>query len=287
MKYRHALLPLIIALSLFGIAAASTVTLTGSCPTSIINSSGGILRFNLLNSGNGTATNFITSPLVDGASMRNSSAYFSTVAPGTNYNASFYLYNAIANGSYAINFDSSYVQDGNSYSTLFVCEVYIGSYVQGPIGISSSYANKKIVANISNIVADPISAQVAILAPNGFRVQNPSANITVPKYSNVVRSFNVSIPNYTSATFPVLAELSYMYDGIHYSGISTAIVTFGASPEGPGGSKTSLINLAFAIFAIVIIVLIAASLIHGKMGKGKPKAQESEIKTQMPQEVAK
>ncbi len=171
-------------LLLFGIAGASTVTLTGSCYSRTVNQTNNFIEFNITNSGNGTATNLLIAPVIDGATTNTTSLLIPLVAPGGFYPEKIYLSNFTTPGSYVERFIVRYSQGSSTFITIFPCLVNLGQNAQSLLGITGfSQSNGNIRINISNIADYPISAEVNVYAPPEFTINSPSRNITINKYS--------------------------------------------------------------------------------------------------------
>jgi len=266
---------LIIAIvALIGISAASTVTLTGTCYASLINQTNNYLQFNLTNSGNGTASNLVIEPVIDGASPTNATISLSLVAPGTTYPEKVYLNNFGIPGSYVERFVVSYSQGSASYITIFPCLVDIGQSAQSLLGITSiTKSGNHISANISNIADYPITANVVVFSPPSFSISQPFKNVTVNQYSLTNVSFSFGSPKYTNAQFPIVIAVSYLKDGVHYATLGVATITFGS---GSGSQILSLgNNLILIVVGIVVIVILALIIFSAVRNKGGRKEGKS------------
>jgi len=268
MKILVLLLPIML---LIGITAASTVTLTGTCYSNIINQTNNYITFNLTNSGNGTATNFLLAPIIEGASALNSTISIPLVAPGNIYSERIYLSNFTIPGSYVERFITRYSQGSSTFVTLFPCLVRINQNAQSIIAITNITKSKNsdnLSVSISNIANYPIAAQVSVYAPPDFTVVNSTRNITLKQYTSTSASFSVSTQaQYTNSEFPIVVAASYIRGNVHYATLAETTISFGAAP----GSATSALTdnlLLFGIvaFIVIIIVLIALSVI---LRKGK------------------
>jgi hypothetical protein len=264
----------LLSLVLFaGLASASTVTLTGTCYSRTINQTNNYIQFNLTNSGNGTATNFLLAPEIEGASTTNSSILIPLIAPGGKYTRDIYLSNFTQPGSYAERFVARYSQGTSTFITLFPCLVNIDQNAQSLLGITSltNTNSGKLIVNISNIADYPITAQISVYAPPDFTIENATKNITVNRYSLANTSFIVTTPKYTNAQFPVSVAVSYVEGNVHYATLAVTTISFG----GGSGSATSFFNsgtlilVVIAAVIIIIIILIIISIMHGRKHRHK------------------
>lgn len=258
---------LVLLIALMGMGFASTVTLTGTCYSNIVNQTDNYILFNLTNSGNGTATNMLLVPSIQGATPLNASIPIQLVAPSNTYSSKFYLSNFTTPGSYLERFIARYSQGASSFETFFPCIVNINRSTHSLIAIESSKISGKIVrVNLSSIASYPINAQVSVYAPPSFSVNSSVQNVTLKPYSFANVSFTLSTPQYTNAEFPVAISVSYMNDSLHYAALAVTAISFG---NGSTSALSSILqgNLIFAIIGAIvaiILVLIAISIIKQK-----------------------
>jgi hypothetical protein len=263
MKLSFILLALI---ALTGIAGASTVTLTGTCYSSIVNQTNNYMQFNLTNSGNGTATNFLLEPIITGATTKNASILIPLVAPGATYIEKIYLSNFSLPGSYVERFVAKYSQGSSSFVTIFPCLTNINRTARSLIAITGiERKGNDVRINITNIADYPINGQVSVYAPPAFTVNDSIQNITAKPYAISNFSFDVATPQYTNAEFPVAISVSYINNSVHYATLAVTTITF--------GGNTSLVNsivngngILFIIGAIIIVIiaLIVLSIVIKK-----------------------
>lgn len=243
-------------LMLIGIAGASTVTLTGSCYSRTINQTNNYILFNITNSGNGTATNMVLEPIIQGASTANSGLSIPLVAPSGSYSEKVYLSNFSVPGSYVERFIASYSQGSSTFITIFPCLANIGQQAQSLLGITSiGRSSNKILVNISNIADYQIGAQVAAYAPPEFNISPQTKNVTIKQYSLTNASFAFTAPSYTNAEFPVAIAVSYTKNGVHYASLGVTTISFG------NGQSAQLLNLGGNLILVAIGVVIAIILI--------------------------
>jgi hypothetical protein len=258
--------PIILMSLVLAYASASTVTLTGSCPGSVLTNSSNYIEFTIANSGNGTASDMIIQPILSGMSTYNSAEELPIVTPGSNYTERFYMYNLSVPGSYAIEFLATYEQGASNFTTFFPCLAYVGRPAVSLASITLSVHGGSAIANISSLSKSPINASLVLLAPPELHVLAPQRNLTIAPYSSATERFTVSQPN-LQATFPIIAQLSYSYAGIHYASIATAMI--GLSSAELQSSHLSEINLGFGVAVAVIVVLIAVSFVKSRGRKAK------------------
>jgi hypothetical protein len=271
MSYRNLLMGFAIVIALaVPLSGASTVTLTGGCPLYVINASHRYITFNIANTGDGTASDLLISASFPGIDARNSTAVIPNVGPDSNYSENFRLSSLVGRGSYAVNINATYVQSGSNYATVFPCIIYIGSLAGGPLQESVSIKGSTMTVNITNIAPQQIKAQVDAVVPPSFSVKNSTKPITVGADGRAELSFDIISPAYTDASFPVIGELSYEYNGTHYAQMGSAALVFGSvgGPSAKGGG-IGLMGLILAAVVIAILVLIIASLVLRHRGSAK------------------
>ena len=165
-------------------------------------------------------------------------------------------------GSYAVNFNATYVQSGSNYATVFPCIIYIGSLAGGPLVETASVSGKRLYVNVTNTASQehrrPTLQRWCLRAS---RSASHIKTLTVAPNGNAGLSFDIATPAYTDASFPVIGELSYEYNGTHYAQMASAALVFGSA--GSAGAPTAgmgAVGWALVAIVVVILVLIAASI---------------------------
>ncbi len=251
--------------------AATVVTLTGGCPLYVINSTHSYITFNVTNNGNGTASDlqvYATFPGINtgnatypGITAGNAVAIIPNVEPGMTYSREFYLSKLVGRGSFAVNINATYAQAGSNYATVFPCIVYIGSLVGGPLQESVSISGNKMSVNVTNSAPQSLKAQVYAVVPPSFSVKNATMPITVVANGRAGLSFDIVSPTYTDASFPVIGELSYEYNGTHYAQMASAALVFGHGGSAKVAGGMGLVGWILVVIIVVILVWIIASLL--------------------------
>ncbi len=243
------------------LAGASTVTLTGSCYSNVVNQTNNYIIFNLANSGNGTATNLLIEPIIEGASTSNATLLIPLVAPGGRYSEKIYLSNFTMPGSYAERFVARYSQGSSTFTTLFPCIVNIETNAQSLIGITGLSAHDGILdVNMSNIADYPILANISIFAPPSFSFPNGTRSVTVNQYSVSNTSFTFSSPKYSNAEFPVAVAVSYASKGVHYSTLAITAISYGSSGAAASQGSSNILLIAIGLVIAAVLALIVASV---------------------------
>lgn len=281
MLHKALLLAAVLSVFVSSSAMASTVTLKGSCPTQsyLLNQTNHYIPFNITNLGNGTATNLLILPVLQGASTPNATITIPIVAPGSTYTERIYASNYTVPGTYVEYFVSRYSQDADTFVTIFPCIVSIGQRTQSLISILNiSSTSTRLGVSMANIGTSPITATVVAQGPPTFTIAEPVRNVTIGAYTHTGISFNLSSPSYTNSDFPVAVSASYVSNGLHYSTLGVTTIAFGASPGSTTNSSSGPSILEIAVIAIVavLIALITFSVVRKRASGGKDGSHHSE-----------
>jgi hypothetical protein len=271
MHAKYALLSIILMLSLAQLSAASTVTLTGTCSASIINQSSNYLTFNISNSGDGAATSLLLAPQIGGATTSNLTATIPLVSPGSNYTTKFYLSNFTEPGSYADYLMASYSQGASTFVTVFPCLVNLMEKTQSLLQITDiNRTGSRLNVTVVNIAEYPIDTNVIIKASPAFKVQPAQVPLHMDPNSQSTAVFNISVPDYTGAQFPVVAAVSYSNSGVHYATLKFTVVNFAAQSN----SSLGVPVVTIGIVAVIIILLVLILISFLKKRPKRPKAHQ-------------
>lgn len=273
---------LISMLLLLGIVGASTVTLTGTCYSQVLNQTNNYIQFNITNSGNGTATDMLIEPVLTGASpanATNATIEIPLVAPGGNYPTRFFVDNfSNVSGSYVERFIVRYAQGSSTFTTLFPCLISIGRSAHSLLAVTTvGKLNNNVYVNVSSIATFPIDAEVDVYAPSEFSVAQPTRNITIEQQSDYNVTFPISTPAFTNSEFPIAVAVSYVSDNVHYSTLAITTVDFGAGPNSLLKQVTGKFveySLAAAIIMVVMLILLSIIMNRKKKKKEEPKEPE-------------
>ena len=269
------LLIIAIAVLAVGMAGASTVTLTGSCRSGIINATNNSMQFNISNSGNGTASEMLIEPEISGAQLAgNSTILIPFVEPGISYPQRILFSNLTMPGSYVERFVVRYSQGASTFTTVFPCLVNINRRAVSLLAITGiTRTGDRLVMNISNMADYPITAEVSAYAPQDFVLSRPVQNMTVNGYSLSNATFAFVPPSITDAVFPISVVVSYSRNGTHYSTLAITTIAFGSKSS--GGSGLSYIILASIAVVAVLAALIVLSVIRGRRNAQHAQGGES------------
>ena len=271
-------LAIIFIVALLGMASASTVTLTGTCSSGIINSSNDHITFNITNSGNGTATELLLEPVIDGATVapNNSTILIPLVAPGGTYSERVYMSNFTMPGSYVERFIARYSQGSSTFETIFPCLVDMGQGAHSLLSVAPTNRNGNVSVNITSIATYPINAIVSIYAPPEFTVSQQSKSTTVNNYGITRVYFNIKQPQISDAEFPIAVGVSYVNKSVHYSNVGITVAKFGGSSSGGlmqlGGSL--IIPIAAAIISIIVVLIFLSIIVNRRKGIKANKVQQ-------------
>lgn len=253
------------------IAMADTVTLSGSCQSQIINQSASYLLFNLSNSGNGTATNLMLIPEIEGATTPNSIINIPLIGPSSSYTTRFYLDNFTMPGGYVEYITVKYSQGSTDFLTIFPCIAQLSNNTQSLLDILNiSRTGSRINVTVYNLANYPIYANVTVRAPPLFNVSPKSGQyVSISSKSKSDIFFNLSTPSYTSARFPIVAAVSYVNDSVHHASMNVYTINFAASTHSSGILTTIII---IAVILILLILIILSILMRRK--KKVPEAKQ-------------
>lgn len=268
----------LLAIIMVGAASASTVTLTGTCYSGIINDKNNYIQFNLTNSGDGAATNLVITPIMEGAIPNNTTITIPTVEPNTTYAERIYLWNFTTVGSYVERFSVRYSQGTEQFTTVFPCLAYFFKGAQSQLVITGMGRNSShIFVNVSNVGSYPINSIVTVYAPPSFSVAPQSKSLLVDSHHISNTSFIVVPPQYSNAEFPIAVGVSYLDGGVHYATMAITTINFAATQSTiPHMSTGTILLLGGLIAAIVLIlILIVYSVIRNRQDKEK-RSREAE-----------
>lgn len=239
-------------------AAIVTVTLSGTCTHTIVNQSENYVIFNLSNTGNGDASDFVLYPQIAGTNaVLNSSSALPTVVHDRKYSTQIYFYNLSTPGTYAAPMFASYSQPGGSFSTVFICLISIDNSTQSQLTAQLRQSGGDLNVEVLSNASYPADAKVEVIAPPEFNVSNPNASLQLAPHSSKNLSFGIAASNIANASFPIYAVVSYSYQGMHYASVGSTLATF--RPLAPTSSS---IGIIMAGVIAVLAALIVLSLVR-------------------------
>ena len=258
--FRIVLYTAIIVVAMIGFSGAiTTVSLTGTCSSNIINTTNHFLQFSLYNSGNGFASNLDIVPIFYGFSTSNAIETIPELGPNSSAYFSFNLYNFSLPGSYVESLLAYYQQGGSSFSTMYSCIVNVGRIAPSMLAISSGeFKNNIINVSITSLASYPINATVEVYAPpSSFKINNSIVNVSFSGYASKSILFKMIPPKYSNATMPIAVGVSYIKNGMHYANIGFVNVVLRSSSS----NSEFYIILATVAVIIIIAVLIVISIV--------------------------
>jgi hypothetical protein len=258
-------------LLLSGLPSASTITLTGSCPSVVLPSGGGYLKFTLLNNGNGTAENLIVSPVFPGVSVGSSTYSIASLPPNTNYTFNVGINSTKLDGTFTGYFIVRYQQDLSTEFAIFPCYLSVGNSTTSTLSITGISSNgKRLYLILYNIGATPIAATLGVAAPPQFSISPQNVSVSVGSHSSIRQQFNITEPQ-TVGVFSIVGIASYIANNTHYSTLYSYPLSTGDTVNGVGIASTLTQNLPIivVVIAILIIVFLIALSIVRKRKKSK------------------
>jgi len=265
-------------LAFLNLAHAGTVTLTGSCNATLVNSS---IVFSLSNSGNDSAYNLIISPLVEGATPLNKSYAISMLLPGQTKTLSVKLTNFGLNGTYVDAFYVTYQQGFSFFSAVFPCLVYINKPTVSPIYevVRATSLKNIIIVNVSlfNAARTPVNGTISLVVPPTLSfISNKSYGFTLQPYTNESFTFKIQSPN-NGASYSSAAVASFNMSNLHYSSMATFSIT-------PYVAKSGLLSPLEITAVIVVIILLIALFLLARSIKNKKRREREHIHEERIQE---
>ncbi|MEM3202370.1 MAG: hypothetical protein QXY21_01740 [Candidatus Micrarchaeaceae archaeon] len=265
---------ILFATFIIGISSSTTVTLTGSCSSSIIQINGSnAFLFNLSNSGNGPAQNLtlLTSPY--GLSASNVET-LSILQPNTLHSFTFFVKNITYPGTYAVGIYVAYQQGTQTFAVSFPCIIYY-KYYSIPLLIKSQNVkiNGGILSfNVTNIVNYPISATAYFIAPPGIKFNKSIVNFTVSPLNtyHVAVSINESALEGLNMNINVVAIVYYIKNNTHYS-LAFSPVSINLLTIKPSNTPLNYLLYTSIILIILLIILLIYAFVRRSFKRNKKK----------------
>ncbi|MDE1810741.1 MAG: hypothetical protein KGH66_01735 [Candidatus Micrarchaeota archaeon] len=256
----------------------TTVTLTGSCPLAVVNSTNNHIMFNLSNTGDGVAGGVTVFPIIKGALTYNSSAYISELLPDQSNTVLIWVSNLTAPGEYVDYFVTRYSQGEQSFITVFPCVTAMQQRSQSMVQVANLNVTKgKVLATLYNAADYPVNASASLEVPPSFNVDRPVSNITISPQSTLEVSFNITAPQATNATFPISFAASYLHNETHYAVLSVTDFST-APPQSTSSVRLSPPEIIFLVLIVGVICLITISISKKRRRHMKaPASKTSEI----------
>jgi hypothetical protein len=265
-------------LTFLNLVHAGTVTLTGSCNATLINSS---IVFSLSNSGNDSAYNLIISPIVEGATPLNTSYAISVLPPGQTKTLFVKITNFGLNGTYADAFYVTYQQGFSFFSAVFPCLVFINKPTVSPIYevVKTTPSKNIVIVNVSlfNAARTPVNGTVSLIIPPTLSfISNKSYGFTLQPYTNESFTFKLQSPN-NGASYSSAAVASFNMSSLHYSSMATFSIT-------PYIAKSVLLSPLEITAVIIAIILLIALFLLARSIKNKKRREREHIHEERIQE---
>ncbi len=257
--------------------ASTTVTLTGSCPISVVSAAANTLNFTLQNSGNSAAQNLEILPSLGGVHTMNNEFISSDFTPG-NEVFTFNLDNfSDIPGTYVGLFNVKYKQTGSVIFSTFPCIYYVNSGSISNISITNVSLTKTGTysgisrVHVINFGRRSVNATVYPFGPLNFNITPSSYNVTIKPGSIANLTFSVkSLPtaSLTNSSFVIGFYAYYITNGVHYSTFPDDIFFL----ESVNQNALGIGVYAIIAVIIVIVILIILSLFIRKRRRGRTKS---------------
>lgn len=248
---------------LSGVVSAGTVTITGSCKSTLL--PGNIINFTLINSGNDTAYNLLLNPVVQGAKSLNSHYAISALSPNQLTPVNVLLGNVTGRGTFVDSFVLFYQQGASTFSALFPCVIDMGTGSQSELYLSTNTVESNGVATVNVTVTNganqDIAADVSVLFPPEFTFASPSSYlVNLGPFASKSLKFALNSPS-LQGSFTGIAIAQYQLNGTNYAGYANLLV---ASAVQAAKSPVNYALYAVLVIIIAIILMIVRSALRNK-----------------------
>ena len=256
----------------------TTVTLTGSCPLTVVNSTNNHIMFNLSNTGDGVAGGVAVFPIIKGALTYNSSEYINELLPGQSNSVLIWVSNLTTPGDYVDYFVTKYSQGEQSFITVFPCVTAMQARSQSMVQVADLNVTKgKLLATLYNAADYPVNASASLEVPPSFNVDRPVSNLTIAPQSTSEVSFNITAPQAANATFPISFAASYLHNQTHYAVLSVTDFST-VPPQSTSSVMLSPPEIVFLVLIVGVVCLITISIARKRKGPTQTGARKkSEI----------
>lgn len=243
------------------VANAGTVTLTGTCPSSVVN---GSANFMLNNSGNESATNLVITLHFIGNVTSNRSVQVSSIGPSQGINATLPVSGNGSRGTFGSYFLVAYSQDSSVFSAIFPCLIDVGNGTASQVLVQSG-----VVRDSGN------SSTVKVTLVNGgYGTVNASVDLVLPlgiaPLAETDRTVSVSSTSKNSIGFPIsyaggsgsytgAVVASYQDKGVNYATLSA--VAIDTNSKGSGIMPGTILEYAVIAVVVLFLLLIGRSLL--------------------------
>ncbi|MDE1823169.1 MAG: hypothetical protein KGI00_01160 [Candidatus Micrarchaeota archaeon] len=246
------------------IASAGTVTLSGTCPSKLVN---GNASFSLSNSGNESATSLIITLHFIGNVTSNKSVQIGKIAPAQSLNVSVPVSGNGNSGTFGSYFLVAYRQDSSVFSAIFPCLIDIGNGTASQLLVNSEVVSKisgnsTVNVSVVNGGYTSINASVDLVLPIGLSAPFGShkALLLGPSSRDGI-FFPVTYPNGTGS-YAGAVVVSYQENGLNHASLST--ITIGTQGLKKGMQLGALLEYAVAIVFVAFVILILRARLRRK-----------------------
>ena len=254
------------------LAAAGTVTFTGTCGNYVPSS--GTLGFRLSNSGNDSAYNLVLTPHIQNAQITNSIYTVSNLGPASSASLNISISKLLQKGVAVVYFTAAYQQSSSVFTAVFPCLVSFVNVTTSQVLLSanssvSSNNNATAKVRVFNAGTTPVSVNVSLILPPTFTYRSSGFSVvSLGPYQVTNVTFSLGFPVGTQAAYAVGVAGSYSAGNLSYSSLATFIMQ---SPKQATASLGSLLIWAATAVVTVVILLLIISMLRKKP---RPMTQE-------------
>ncbi len=269
---------------LFGVSAAGTVTLTGSC--AVKNLTGGAIFFNLSNSGNDTAYNLVITPFLQNVKTSRSFYGVNSLGPGAGSSTEVGINSISDYGVSTGYFLTSYQQGTDVFSAVFPCLYTLGTQTSSQVLITektavSSDGNATVTVSAFNKGSGQEKVNVSLMLPPAFVYTGASqylltlGPVSTPS-STQNATFDLYISPSTQGSYSVAASASYKEGNLSHATLTTFVIS---GPAAATGSTSSLLVYGAALVVAILLALILMSLMRRRQRASPASVAAAPIKS--------
>jgi hypothetical protein len=244
-------------------ASASTVTLTGYCPTAQTSINNGTIRFTLSNSGNGSAINPIVYPNIQGIITTNETYTAQQLNPDSEHTFNMAFNSIGMHGTYAGYFLVEYGQGTTTQFAVFPCYVDVGAQTTSNVVITGMNASgSRLAVSMYNLGSEYEYVNLSIAAPPTFSATPQYKYVSLDSHSSATTIFNITLPQ-ASGIFTMAGVATYENNAIRYAYLYPYQVNTelrqktGSLAGGTISQNLPLIGLGTAIVIVICLIMLS------------------------------
>ncbi len=256
---------LLVFILVIGMVSAGTVTLSGGCTPTVINSN--TITFTLSNSGNDSAFNMVLTPFIQTAQATNSTYSINSLGPGGSATINVSVTKVGEPGTSGAYFVLEYQQGTSVFAAVFPCLVHFFSASSSAVLLtenSTVYKNGTALAKVTaiNEAGIPIAANVSLVIPPSFSYLSSKFHVVnLTSFGSANVTFALSYPAGQVASYSAAAFVHYLQNGTSYAYFIPFVIK---PPPLTSSYAPTLIEGGAAAAVVIVILLIAASLMRKK-----------------------